>query len=112
MVLFRHCREDPDVMNMDNADTPNAGSDREETGPVAPASDYRSLTPFQAAVTRRRFLQLGGTAAGVAIAAGAGTQLGAITGATRAAAATKPGHLTRTIADLKHVVILMQENRS
>ena len=44
----------------------------------ARATDYRSLAPFQAAVTRRRFLQLGGTAAGVAIAAGAGTQLGGI----------------------------------
>ena len=76
---------------------------------ASPATDYRSLAPFRAAVTRRRFLQLGGTAAGVAIAAGAGTQLGGI---TRAAAATKPGHLTGTIADLKHVVILMQENRS
>jgi len=99
-------------MDMDHADPPNAGSRREETSPAAPATDYRSLAPFQAAVTRRRFLQLGGTAAGAAIAASAGTQLGGITGATRAAAATKTGHLTRTIADLKHVVILMQENRS
>jgi phospholipase C len=88
------------VIDMDNADQ------RREA--ASPATDYRSLAPFRAAVTRRRFLQLGGTAAGVAIA-GAGTQLGGI---TRAAAATKPGHLTGTIADLKHVVILMQENRS
>ena len=88
---------------MDNADH------RREA--ASPATDYRSLAPFRAAVSRRRFLQLGGTAAGVAIAAGAGTgtQLGGI---TRAAAATKPGHLTGTIGDLKHVVILMQENRS
>ena len=85
---------------MDNAD------DRREA--ASPATDYRSLAPFRAAVSRRRFLQLG-TAAGVAVAAGAGTQLG---GTTRAAAAAKPGHLTGTIADLKHVVILMQENRS
>ena len=77
---------------------------------ASPATDYRSLAPFRAAVTRRRFLQLGGTAAGVTVAAG--TQLGGITEATRAAAATKPGHHTGTIADLKHVVILMQENRS
>jgi phospholipase C len=91
------------VIDMDSADH------RREA--ASPATDYRSLAPFRAAVTRRRFLQLGGTAAGVAIAAGAGagTQLGGI---TRAAAATKPGHLTGTIADLKHVVILMQENRS
>ena len=85
---------------MDNAD---------QRGEAAsPATDYGSLAPFRAAVSRRRFLQLGGTA-GVAIAVGADTQLGGI---TRAAAATKPGHLTGTIADLKHVVILMQENRS
>src|SRR5580693_4124791 len=86
---------------MDNAD------DGREA--ASPATDYRSLTPFRAAVTRRRFFQLGGAAAGVAIAAGAGTQLG---GTTSAAAAAKPGHRTGTIADLKHVVILMQENRS
>jgi phospholipase C len=89
------------VIDMDNAD------DGREA--ASPATDYRSLTPFRAAVTRRRFFQLGGAAAGVAIAAGAGTQLG---GTTSAAAAAKPGHRTGTIADLKHVVILMQENRS
>src|SRR6266567_608085 len=91
MILLRYRREDLDVMDMDHADTPSAGSRREETSPAAPATDYRSLAPFQAAVTRRRFLQLGGTAAGVAIAAGTGSQLGGVTGAARAAAATKPG---------------------
>jgi phospholipase C len=89
------------VIDMDNEDQ------RREA--ASPASDYRSPAPFRAAVSRRRFFQLGGTAAGVAIAAGACTQLG---GKTRATATTKPGHLTGTIADLKHVVILMQENRS
>ena len=87
----------------------NAGHRREATSPAVPATDYRSPAPFRAAVTRRQFLRLGGMAAGVAIAAGADTQLG---GVSRAAAATKPGHPTGTIADLKHVVILMQENRS
>src|ERR1700684_3691415 len=76
---------------------------------ASPATDYSSLTPFRGAGPRRRFCQLAGAAAGVTIAAGACTQLGGI---TRAAAGTKPGHLTGTIADLKHVVILMQENRS
>src|ERR1700733_8615831 len=85
---------------MDNADQHGEAA--------SPATDYGSLAPFRAAVTRRRFLQLGG-AAGVAIAVGADTQL---RGITRAAAAAHPGHLTGTIADLKHVVILMQENRS
>jgi phospholipase C len=75
---------------------------------ASPATDYGSLAPFRAAVSRRRFLQLGGMA-GVALAVVADTQLGGI---TRAVAATKPGHLTGTITDLKHVVILMQENRS
>src|SRR5258708_2238898 len=71
-----------------------------------PGTDYRSLAPFRAAVTRRRVLQLAGALAGAA-AVGAGvSQLGGLSGRTRAAAATG------TIADLKHVVILMQENRS
>jgi phospholipase C len=96
---------------MDNADAPTAGSGGGEAIPPA-ATDYSFQTPFKAAVSRRRFLQVGSTAAGVALAAGAGSQLGGIAGTTRAAAATRPHHLTRTIRDLKHVVILMQENRS
>jgi phospholipase C len=76
-------------------------------------TDYGSVAPFKASVTRRRFLGVGGTAAGVALAAGAGVQLSGITRSTSAAAATTGSRgLTRTIADLKHVVILMQENRS
>jgi phospholipase C len=98
-----------DVIDMDNADSPGAGNGGEETSPAGPATDYGSEAPFKAAVSRRRFLRMGGTAAGVAIAAGAGTQ---IARATRATAAAKPAHLTGTIRDLKHVVILMQENRS
>src|SRR5215472_17369681 len=74
-------------------------------------TDYSSRQPFQEAVSRRRFLRAGGTAAGAAIAASAGTQLGGIARAARAAAATRPAQLTGTISDLKHVVILMQENR-
>ena len=72
-------------------------------------TDYRARAPFKAAVTRRRFLLGGAAAAGMAVA---GTQLGGIARAATAASATKAGHLTGTIADLKHVVILMQENRS
>ena len=106
---------------MDNTDTPSTGSGGEETSPAShtspasPATDYSFQAPFKAAVSRRRFLRVGGTAAGVALAAGAGTQLGGITGiagTARAAAATRPHHLTGTIRDLKRVVILMQENRS
>jgi phospholipase C len=106
MVLLRHCREDVDVIDMDNE-----GHQGEPASPAAPVTDYGSLAPFQAAVSRRRFLSLGGAAAGVAITAGAGAQFAGITRVPRAAAATKPGHLTGTIRDLKHVVILMQENR-
>jgi phospholipase C len=102
-----------DVINTDNADTTGAGSGGEEASPAIPATtDYSSQAPFRAAVSRRRFLRVGGTAAGVAIAAGAGSQIGGIARGTRAAAATRPAHLTGTIRDLKHVVILMQENRS
>src|SRR6185295_17051082 len=72
-------------------------------------TDYRARAPFKAAVTRRRFLLGGAAAAGMAVA---GTQLGGIARAATAASVTKAGHRTGTIADLKHVVILMQENRS
>ncbi|HEX6454821.1 MAG TPA: phospholipase C, phosphocholine-specific [Trebonia sp.] len=69
-------------------------------------TDYRSPAPFKASVSRRRFLQAGGALAGAAAAGVGAASLGAVTGTDRAAAATG------TIADLKHVVILMQENRS
>ncbi|HEX4287686.1 MAG TPA: phospholipase C, phosphocholine-specific [Trebonia sp.] len=54
-------------------------------------------------VSRRRLLQAGGALAGAAVVGAGATQ---ILGASRARAATG------TIADLRHVVILMQENRS
>jgi phospholipase C len=68
--------------------------------------NYRSAAPFQAAVSRRRFLQVGGALAGATAVGVGGSQLAGLTGRSRAEAATG------TIADLKHVVILMQENRS
>jgi phospholipase C len=95
--------------DMDTAGSTGAANGRENPSAVF-LTDYRTPAPFQAAVSRRRFFRLGGAAAGVAIAAGAGTQLTRTTRA--AAAAARPRHLTHTIADLKHVVILMQENRS
>jgi len=74
-----------------------------------PGTDYRSPAPFRPAVNRRRFLQAGGVLAG----AMAGAGLSQLTGATsRAAAAPLATSSTGTISDLKHVVILMQENRS
>jgi phospholipase C len=64
-------------------------------------------------VTRRRFLQATGLGAAAAAAAGFGGGPAAASAAGRSAAAsTLPAGLTGTIADLKHVVILMQENRS
>jgi phospholipase C len=74
-----------------------------------PGTDYRSPAPFKATVNRRRFLQLGGAAVGAAALAGTGV---AATAAAARADALPSGGLTGTIADLKHVVILMQENRS
>ncbi len=71
-----------------------------------PGTDYRRPQPFRASVDRRRLLQLGGAAA-VALAGAGG-----LAGATRATASTRASISTGTIADLKHVVILMQENRS
>jgi len=70
-----------------------------------PGTDYRAPAPFLAAVSRRRFLQVGGALAGAAAVG---------VGASQLAGASGPGHAaaTGTIADLKHVVILMQENRS
>jgi phospholipase C len=72
-----------------------------------PGTDYRSPAPFRATVNRRRFLQLGAAASAVAVAGAGG-----LTGARKAMADTLPSGSTGTIADLKHVVILMQENRS
>ncbi len=106
---------------MDSTATPGSGSGGDDTSrdtsrdtSHSAMTDYSSHAPFKAAVSRRRFLQVGGTAAGAAIAAGAGTQLGGTTRAAAATAASARGsrRLTRTIRDLKHVVILMQENRS
>jgi phospholipase C len=85
-------------MDMDNSGSRPAGD--------VPGTDYRSPAPFQAAVSRRRFLQVGGALAGAAAVGVGASQLAGLTGRSRAEAATG------TIADLKHVVILMQENRS
>jgi phospholipase C len=90
----------------------NLGNHPDETASgQTQGTDYRSVAPFRAAVTRRRLLQLGGALAGAAAAGLGASQLGGVTGQARAAAAV-PSGLTGTIADLKHVVILMQENRS
>src|SRR5277367_5884461 len=69
--------------------------------------------PVVPGVTRRRFLTY--TALGTAAAATAAGVTGGIADASvRGSAAAKPlpKGWTGTIADVKHVVILMQENRS
>jgi phospholipase C len=88
-----------------NSKDSNGRPDFDDPGP---GTDYRSPAPFKATVSRRRFFQLGAAAAGAAALAGAGE----LTGTPSARAATLPTGYTGTISDLKHVVILMQENRS
>src|SRR5712664_1074272 len=88
--------------------TDNPGNQPEN---AVPGTDYRSPAPFQAAVSRRRFLQVGGAFAGAAAVGTGVSQLGGATGQDQAAASARGGH-SGTMADLKHVVILMQENRS
>jgi phospholipase C len=98
-------------LTIDNSvDAAKDGKDMDNDITGRQATDYRSLAPFRAAVSRRRFFGLGGAAAGMAVA---GSQLGGLAGGAQAAAATagKPNR-TGTIKDLRHVVILMQENRS
>jgi phospholipase C len=85
-------------MDMDNSGSRPAGE--------VPGTDSRSPAPFKAAVSRRRFLQVGGALAGAAAVGAGASQLVGHSGRSRAGAATG------TITDLKHVVILMQENRS
>jgi phospholipase C len=84
-----------------------------EQGHDATGSPWQPGRPVVPGVSRRHFLQ----ATGLGAAAAAGVGLGAGTAAAATAgrkAAAKPlaANLTGTIADLKHVVILMQENRS
>jgi phospholipase C len=84
-----------------------------EQGPDATGSPWQPGRPVVPGVTRRRFLQATGLGAAAAAAVGIGAGTAAAATAARPAAA-KPlaADLTGTISDLKHVVILMQENRS
>src|SRR5262245_2023438 len=74
-------------------------------------TDYRLVAPFRNSVTRRRLFQLGAAAAGAAAVSGIGAGVSEIPRSEKALASTL-GLRTGTMADLKHVVILMQENRS
>ncbi|MFY9773218.1 MAG: alkaline phosphatase family protein, partial [Trebonia sp.] len=63
-------------------------------------------------VSRRRFLQYTGLGAAAAIGATGCTAAAGGGGSSAAAKPTLPNGWTGTIADVQHVVILMQENRS
>jgi phospholipase C len=82
-------------------------------GRGASGSPWQPGRPAVPGVTRRRFLQY--TALGTAAVAAAGASGGPASASvhgTSAAAKALPRGWSGTIADLKHVVILMQENRS
>jgi phospholipase C len=76
--------------------------------PNASEENATSKPPF----TRRRFLQYAAAVSGTAAAVTTGLDVAGPAQHSRAAALVSPKHLTRSIKDLKHVVILMQENRS
>jgi phospholipase C len=91
---------------MTNSDEP-----REQQGAAgSPWQPGRQIVP---GVSRRRFLQYTGlgTAAAATVGIGGGTAAAAASGSSAAARALPRGW-RGSIADLKHVVILMQENRS
>ena len=68
---------------------------------------------FAPGLSRRRFLQYTGLGAAAAATVGIGGGLAAAaTGGSSAAPRALPKDWSGTIADVKHVVILMQENRS
>jgi phospholipase C len=62
--------------------------------------------------SRRRFLQYTAAVGGAAAAVTTGLDIAGPAQQSRAAVTGAGKHLTRSIKDLKHVVILMQENRS
>src|ERR1700691_2728816 len=80
----------------------------------ATGSVWQPGQPVVPGVSRRRFLQYTalGSAAAAAAAVGAGGPAAASAARSSAAAKALPRGWSGTIADVKHVVILMQENRS
>ena len=78
----------------------------------ATGSSWQPGRPIVPGVSRRRFLQATGLGAAAAAAAGLSGGPAAASTVSRSAAGRLPAGWTGTIADLKHVVILMQENRS
>ena len=70
-----------------------------------------SATP-KSPFSRRRFLQYAAAVSGTAAAVTTGLEVGGPAQQSRAATIASREQLTRSIKDLKHVVILMKENRS
>jgi phospholipase C len=85
----------------------NSDNSRDHGSPWQPGQ------PVVPGVTRRRFLRYTalGTAAAAAVGVSGGVAAASVRG-TSAAAGALPKGFSGTSADLKHVVILMQENRS
>jgi phospholipase C len=78
-----------------------------------PAGSPRQPGPISGpGLKRRRFLQYTGLGAAAAVTAGCSRGPAAAAGGSSTAARALPEGWSGTIADLKHVVILMQENRS
>jgi phospholipase C len=87
----------------------NSDNSREDAhGATGPARQPGAMTG--PGVSRRRFLQY--TGLGAAAAATVGMGAGTAAAATTPAAKGLPKGFSGTIADVKHVVLLMQENRS
>jgi phospholipase C len=84
----------------------------DEREQATPGALWRPGRPIVPGVTRRHFLQATGLGAAAAATVGLGGTAAAASTAGKAAAKPLRADLTGTIADLKHVVILMQENRS
>jgi phospholipase C len=91
---------------MTNSDEPR------EHAHGATGSPGHSGRVFAAGLSRRRFLQYTGLGAAAAAAGGSGGPAAAAVDSSTAASRALPRGWSGTIADVKHVVILMQENRS
>ena len=78
--------------------------------PLAPGAVHPSSIP--AGVSRRTLLAMGVAAIAAGVVAGSAFGPGATASAARAAMKAGPGSRTGTLKDVKHVVVLMQENRS
>ncbi len=92
---------------MTNSDEPREHSDGAAGSPRQPGP-----MPVPG-LSRRRFLQYTGLGAAAAVTAGcSGGPRAAAIGGSSAASKALPEGWSGTIADVKHVVILVQENRS